>query len=56
MIILKRSVGQREECTCGGAGQGSLLQIHVPATRVHSCTVRNDAMCRHKSAIHPVGD
>ncbi|MEJ2621600.1 MAG: hypothetical protein P8163_15455, partial [Candidatus Thiodiazotropha sp.] len=29
---LKRSVGQREGCACGGAGQGSLLHIHVPAT------------------------
>jgi RHS repeat-associated protein len=42
-INLKRSVGQREGCVCGGAGQGSLLHIHVPATLVHPCTARNDA-------------
>ncbi|MEJ2622111.1 MAG: hypothetical protein P8163_18220, partial [Candidatus Thiodiazotropha sp.] len=41
-IILKRSVGQREGCACGGAGQGSLPHIHVPATLVHPCTARND--------------
>jgi hypothetical protein len=43
LFNLKRSVGQREECACGGAGQGSLLHIRVPATLVHPCTARNDA-------------
>jgi hypothetical protein len=42
-LNLKRSVGQREGCACGGAGQESLLHIHVPATLVHPCTARNDA-------------
>jgi hypothetical protein len=40
---LKRSVGRREGCVCGGTGQGSLLHIPVPATLVHPCTARNDA-------------
>ncbi|MEJ2608800.1 MAG: hypothetical protein P8179_01660 [Candidatus Thiodiazotropha sp.] len=45
-LNLKRSVGQREECACGGAGQGSLLHIHVPPQACYS-------RC---SMIHPVGD
>jgi hypothetical protein len=40
---LKRSVGQGEVCVCGGAGQGSLMHILVPATLVRPCTARNDA-------------
>ncbi|MEJ2611780.1 MAG: hypothetical protein P8179_17310 [Candidatus Thiodiazotropha sp.] len=46
ILNLKRSVGQREGCACGGAGKGSLLHIHVPPQACHSrCSV-----------IHPVGD
>ncbi|MEJ2609346.1 MAG: hypothetical protein P8179_04460 [Candidatus Thiodiazotropha sp.] len=45
-LNLKRSVGQCEECACGGAGQGSLLHIHVPPQACYSrCSV-----------IHIVGD
>ncbi|MEJ2610160.1 MAG: hypothetical protein P8179_08740 [Candidatus Thiodiazotropha sp.] len=43
---LKRSVGQHGVCVCGGAGQGSLLHIHVPPQACHSCC----------SVIHPIGD
>ncbi|MEJ2611503.1 MAG: hypothetical protein P8179_15820 [Candidatus Thiodiazotropha sp.] len=53
---LKRSVGQREGCVCGGAGQDAttrkaryskeLQRRHAPPQACHSrCSV-----------IHPVGD
>jgi hypothetical protein len=43
-LNLKTSVGQRDECACGGAGQGSLLHIPVPATLVHPGTARNSPL------------
>ncbi|MEJ2610105.1 MAG: hypothetical protein P8179_08440 [Candidatus Thiodiazotropha sp.] len=52
LFSLKRSVGQREECACGGAGQGSLLHIHVPATRVHPCTARNSRLFQELQRRH----
>ncbi|MEJ2611110.1 MAG: hypothetical protein P8179_13765 [Candidatus Thiodiazotropha sp.] len=38
-LEFKRSVGRREVCVCGGAEQGSLLNLSLP-----SCTARNNLL------------
>ncbi|MEJ2609110.1 MAG: hypothetical protein P8179_03270 [Candidatus Thiodiazotropha sp.] len=69
-LNLKRSVGQREGCVCGGAGQGSLLPSMCPR---HLCIPARRTIARYSKAlqrrhvppqachsrcrvIHPVGD
>ncbi|MEJ2612251.1 MAG: hypothetical protein P8179_19840, partial [Candidatus Thiodiazotropha sp.] len=59
---LKRSVGQREGCVCGGAGQGSLLHIHARRATTHNSPLFQGVAtppqaCHSRcSVIHPVGD